>query len=54
MENIQQPEKGCQTCKQKGPGSFQIGAIILGGYLLFSSIYGTIAIIKEITHYFNY
>ena len=46
MENNIQ-EKGCKKCKQKGPGTFQIGSIILGFYVLFSSIYGTIELVKS-------
>lgn len=38
----------CKTCKQKGPGKFQIGTIILGFYILGAAIYGTIQIIKNI------
>lgn len=45
-------EKECQSCKQKGPGKFQIGTIIFGFYLLGSSIYGTIQIIKNILQLF--
>lgn len=51
MENIQQTEQGCKTCKQKGPGSFQIGTIILGFYVLFASIYGTVEIVQKIMNY---
>lgn len=47
MENNNQ-EKSCKKCNQKGPGAIQIGSIILGFYVLFSSIYGTIEIIKSI------
>jgi hypothetical protein len=47
------PEKECKTCKQKGPGKFQIGTIILGVYILFSSCYGTIQIVKEIINLFK-
>jgi len=54
MENIQQTEQGCKTCKQKGPGPVQVGSIILGSYLLFASIYGTITIVKEIMNYFGH
>jgi hypothetical protein len=47
MENNNQTS-GCQKCRQKGPGAIQIGSIILGFYVLFSSIYGTIEIVKSI------
>jgi hypothetical protein len=44
-------EKECKSCKQKGPGNFQIGTIILGLYILLSSGYGTVQIIKEIINF---
>ena len=47
------PEKECNTCKQKGPGKFQIGTIILGFYILFSAGYGTVQIVKEIINFFK-
>jgi hypothetical protein len=47
MENNSQTS-GCKKCKQKGPGAIQIGSIILGFYVIFSSIYGTIEIVKSI------
>jgi hypothetical protein len=47
MENNNQTS-GCKKCKQKGPGALQIGSIIVGFYILFSSIYGTIEISKSI------
>jgi hypothetical protein len=51
MENTQQ--QGCKTCKQKGPGAFQIGTIILGFYILASSIYGTIVLVKDLISWFK-
>jgi hypothetical protein len=51
MENTQQ--QGCKTCKQKGPGPVQIGSIILGVYILFTSIYGTIVLVKDIISWFK-
>ncbi len=48
MENNEQQKSECKTCKQKGPGTFQIGTICLGFYVLFISIYGTIELIKNI------
>jgi len=45
--------QGCKTCKQKGFGKSQIGAIILGSYILLSSIYGTIEFVKNIIEYFK-
>jgi len=46
-------EKECKSCKQKGPGNFQIGTIILGVYILFSAGYGTVQIVKEIINFFK-
>jgi len=46
-------EKECKSCKEKGPGSFQIGTIILGFYVLFSACYGTVQIVKEIINLFK-
>lgn len=46
-------EKECKSCKQKGPGKFQIGTIILGVYILFSAGYGTVQIVKEIINLFK-
>ena len=48
MENYEQQKSECKTCKQKGPGTFQIGTIIFGFYILFISIYGTIELFKDI------
>ena len=45
--------QGCKTCKQKGPTKSQVGAIILGSYILLSSIYGTIEFVKNIIEYFK-
>lgn len=47
MENNNQ-NVGCKKCKQKGPGAFQIGSIILGFYVIAISIYGTIELVKNI------
>ena len=46
--------ENCKTCKQKGPGSFQIGTIILGFYVLASTIYGTYTFINDIIQFFKY
>jgi len=51
MENTLQ--KDCKKCKQKGPGVIQIGSIILGFYIVISSVYGTMTFIKDIIEYFK-
>lgn len=45
-------EKECQSCKQKGPGKGQIGFIVLGFYMIFAALYGTIEIVKNLIHLF--
>jgi hypothetical protein len=45
--------EGCKTCKQKGPGKFQIWSIVVGFYVLGMTIYGTYIFIKDIINYFN-
>jgi hypothetical protein len=45
---------GCKKCQQKkGPSKKQLGGIIVGTYVLFASIYGTIVIINKIIDLFN-
>jgi len=45
---------GCKKCKQKtGSSMKQIGGIVIGTYVLFASIYGTIVIINKIIDLFN-
>lgn len=53
MENNEKQKSECKTCKQKGPGTFQIGSIILGFYVLITSIYGTIELYKNIVSFFK-
>ena len=52
LEQPKQPEEECKTCKQKGLTTGQWAMIISSFYILFSSIYGTIKIIKELINYF--
>jgi hypothetical protein len=42
---------GCTTCK-KGLNKTQTSILILGIYMLFSSIYGTVEIVKSIYNLF--
>jgi hypothetical protein len=45
---------GCKKCQQrKGPSKKQISGIIVGTYVLFASIYGTIVIINKIIDLIN-
>jgi hypothetical protein len=43
----------CKKCNQKPVSKGQYATIILGAYLLFSSIYGTITLFKEIITLFT-
>ena len=43
---------GCQTCK-KGLSGTQKGIIVLGFYILLSSLVGTIEIVKYVYSLFN-
>lgn len=52
MEKQKATEVGCQTCK-KGLNGGQNAMIVLGFYLLFSSIVGTIEIFKYLFSLFN-
>jgi hypothetical protein len=47
-DQLEQPEEECKTCKQKKITSGQLAMVITSFYILFSSIYGTIKIIKEL------
>jgi hypothetical protein len=49
----EQPEKECKTCKQKGLKPSQWSMIIASFYILFSSIYGTIKLIKDLISFIN-
>jgi hypothetical protein len=40
--------QGCKKCKQRGVSKKQIGIIVLGFYILFSSIYGTIVLFDKL------
>jgi hypothetical protein len=46
-------EKECKKCKHETISFRQIGMIVLGFYLLFASIYGTIQIFKQIVNLFS-
>ena len=43
--------EGCNECKKKGVSKTQIGTIILGFYILFTSIYGTIQLVKYLINW---
>jgi len=47
MENNKQT-KECKTCKSKNPLTKPNGMMFIGVYILISSVYGTIEIIKNI------
>ena len=47
-DQVGQSEEECKTCKQKKITHGQLAMVIASFYILFSSIYGTIKIIKEL------
>lgn len=47
----EQPEKECKSCKQKKITNGQLAMIISSFYILFTSIYGTIKLIKELLNF---
>ena len=49
-EKFEQPEEECKTCKQKGLTRGQWIMLSASFYILFSAIYWTIKIIKELIH----
>jgi hypothetical protein len=54
VESIETPQKECKSCKNKGLTRSQWGIAFLSVYLIFSSIYGTIKLFKEVISYFGY
>jgi hypothetical protein len=52
VESFETPKKECKSCKQKGLTKGQQGMALLGVYLLFASIYGSIKLIEEISRLF--
>jgi hypothetical protein len=51
MENTQE-KKECSSCK-KNPAKFKAKASIVGIFILATSIYGTVEIVKNILNYFT-
>jgi hypothetical protein len=49
----EQPEEECKTCKQKKITNGQLAMLISSLYILFSSIYGTIKLIKDLINFIN-
>jgi hypothetical protein len=42
----------CQKCNEKNPPNFQYWSIIVGSYILVSSVYGTIKLFNLIINQF--
>jgi len=56
MENLdfmQSNNSECKTCKQNGLNTHQTWMLILAIYILISSVYGTIEMIKGIANFFS-
>ena len=54
VELNEEPTKECKSCKQKTLTPGQWGMALLGTYLVFASIYGTIKLIKDVLSFFGY
>jgi hypothetical protein len=48
----EQPKKECKTCKRKSLSKSHWVMVIISTYVLFSSIYGTIKLVKELINLF--
>jgi hypothetical protein len=53
VKPIEQPKKGCKSCK-KGLSKGNWVMLAFSMYILFSSIYGSIKLFKEISIYFGF
>jgi hypothetical protein len=47
-----QPKKECKSCKRKSLSKSHWVMVIISTYVLFSSIYGTIKLVKELINLF--
>lgn len=52
MKKEKATEVKCQACK-RGMSNTQIGLLVVSAYILISSIYGTIELIKNLIGFFN-
>ena len=41
-------QPGCKTCKNNKLTNSQVWMIVLSGFILFTSIYGTVQVVKDI------
>lgn len=46
-------EQGCKKCKEKDRRSYQWLMVVLGFYIIFSSIYGSIILFGKIMNFFK-
>jgi hypothetical protein len=53
VKSTEQPKKSCKSCK-KGLSKGNWVMVAISMYMLFSSIYGSIKLFKEITTYFGH
>ena len=45
--------KGCKSCKKTKMKNTKVGIVILGFFLIITSVYGTIELIKDIISLFK-
>ena len=46
-------EPGCKTCKNNNLSTSQVWMVVLSVFILITSVYGTIQLVKDITNFFK-
>ena len=46
-------ETGCKTCKNNNLSSSQVWMVVLSAFILITSVYGTIQLVKDIASFFK-
>lgn len=53
MENSSNNEQGCKTCKNNKLSTSQVWMVVLSTFILITSVYGTIQLVKDIANFFK-
>lgn len=53
MENSSNNEQGCKTCKNNKLSTSQVWMVVLSTFILITSVYGTIQLVRDIFNYFK-
>ena len=48
-----EPQPGCKTCKNNKLTTSQVWMVVLSVFILFTSIYGTVQLVKDIAGFFK-